>query len=75
MTCCPALTRCSRLGLEAREVVYGRINCGGMRMEDLNGEYEQPFLMYRPGTATVDERTRDHLSRIVEKRCVITHDR
>ena len=61
------LDRCAALGLTPRDVVYGRINCGGMRLEDANGG-EEPFRMYLPGTATVDPQTRDHLNRQVERR-------
>jgi hypothetical protein len=59
------LQRCASLGLPPREVVYGRINCGGMRMEDLRGGMDEPFLMYKPGTAIIDPAPRDHLCRQV----------
>jgi serine/threonine protein phosphatase PrpC len=61
------LDRCAALGLTPRDVVYGRINCGGMRLEDPEGG-EEPFRMYLPGTATVCARTRDHLNKQVERR-------
>jgi serine/threonine protein phosphatase PrpC len=61
------LDRCASLGLTPRDVVYGRINCGGMQLEDADGG-EEPFRMYLPGTATVCTRTRDHLNKQVERR-------
>ena len=61
------LDRCHSLGLTPRDVVYGRINCGGMRMEDADGK-EEPFRMYLPGTAQVCAKTRDHLCKQVERR-------
>ncbi|EKU22197.1 hypothetical protein NGA_0170700 [Nannochloropsis gaditana CCMP526] len=61
------LARCARMGVMPREVVYGRINCGGMRMTDRNGTQE-PLLMYKPGSSEVCTETRDWLCEQVEKR-------
>ncbi len=61
------IDRYAALGVAPRDVVYGRINCGGMRLEDADGG-EEPFRMYLPGTATVCARTRDHLNKQVERR-------
>ena len=61
------LDRCAALGLVPRDVVYGRINCGGMRLEDVDG-LEEPMRMYLPGTAEICVKTREHLCKQVEKR-------
>jgi serine/threonine protein phosphatase PrpC len=61
------LERCWGLGVVPREVVYGRINCGGMRMTDARGG-EEPLMMYREGTSEVCVETREWLCKQVEKR-------
>ncbi|GAB5035324.1 protein phosphatase manganese magnesium aspartate binding site [Nannochloropsis oceanica] len=61
------LDRCQALGVVPREVVYGRINCGGMRMTDAKGG-EEPLMMYREGTSEVCVETREWLCKQVEKR-------
>ena len=61
------LERCQAQGVVPREVVYGRINCGGMRMTDARGG-EKPLMMYREGTSEVCVETREWLCKQVEKR-------
>jgi len=64
------INRCNQKGLVPREVCYGRINAGGMVMEDLEGRVRggKPLHMYHPGTADLDVKTRDHLCNLVQRR-------
>lgn len=56
------LDRCRRLGVEPREVVIGRINCGSFVMRRMDGS-ATPYRIFKDGSAEIDHAEMDEFER------------